>query len=72
MLSSLGLVGEKVCGPITTPYTIGVAKGYLQAITKYKPPFIILEDDATLIDGNFNFSDPLDIPKDSDALYLVT
>jgi len=70
MLLRLGLKGEMVDGPITTPYPIGVASGYIQALSKYDPPFLILEDDATLINDfdleNFN------IPTNSDAIYLGT
>ncbi len=70
MLSHLKIKGNKVNGPITTPYTIGVAKGYLEALSKQDPPFLILEDDATLVSNNpileFN------LPSDADALYLGT
>ena len=70
MLSHIGVEGSKVNGPITTPYTIGVAKGYLEALSRHDPPFLILEDDATLVSSNpilkFNY------PSDADALYLGT
>jgi len=70
MLRDLGVSGIKVNGPITTPYTIGVAQGYLEALSKFDPPFLILEDDATLVS-----KDPsrlFNIPNDADALYLGT
>jgi len=70
MLSSLGLSGLMIDGPITNPYTVGVAKGYIEAITKFEPPFLVLEDDATLVNNNPELS--FTIPKDTDALYLGT
>lgn len=71
MLSKLGLSGIMIDGPITTPYTIGVAKGYIEALKKTTPPFIILEDDATLIDEKY-FPNELYFPNDCDSLYLGT
>ena len=66
MLKGLGISALKVSGPITTPYTIGVAKGYIEALTNSKPPFIILEDDATLV---FDSPDKVfKVPDNSDAL----
>ena len=70
MLDGLGIQADKINGPITTPYTVGVAKGYLEALSKYEPPFLILEDDATL-----TTSSPItefNITSDMDALYLGT
>ena len=72
MLNDIGVSGQMIEGPITTPYTIGVAKGYLQALRITKPPFTILEDDATLINYDYNFNDPISYPNDADALYLGT
>tara|TARA_R110000824_G_C15229976_1_gene678445 strand:- start:8869 stop:9474 length:606 start_codon:yes stop_codon:yes gene_type:complete len=70
MLKGLGISALKVSGPITTPYTIGVAKGYIEALSNSKPPFIILEDDATLV---FDSPDKVfKVPDNSDALYLGT
>jgi hypothetical protein len=70
MLSNLGLSGEMINGPITNPYPIGVAIGYLQALSKYQAPFLILEDDSTLIKEIT--LENLQIPEDSDAVYLGT
>ena len=70
MLKGLSIKADKISGPITTPYTIGVAKGYLEALLKYRPPFLILEDDATLV-----ADDPekvFNTPENADALYLGT
>ena len=70
MLSGLNIQADKINGPITTPYTVGVAFGYLEALSKYEPPFLILEDDATL-----TTSDPptqFKVTSGMDALYLGT
>jgi hypothetical protein len=70
MLQSLGISALKVSGPITTPYTVGVAEGYIEALSNTKPPFLVLEDDATLVREcpEKVFS----IPEGADALYLGT
>lgn len=70
MLDSLGLSGTKINGPITTPYTIGVAQGYLEALSKFDPPFLILEDDATLVSETFPTK--FVVSSEMDALYLGT
>jgi hypothetical protein len=70
MLEVLSIKADKINGPITTPYTIGVAQGYLEALSKYEPPFLILEDDATLTETNPNTK--FAITEKIDALYLGT
>jgi len=70
MLSKLGLQGQMINGPITNPYPIGVSIGYKEALTKYSPPFLILEDDATLV--NDVELQNIKIPVNSDAVYLGT
>ena len=70
MLKGLSIKADKISGPITTPYTIGVAQGYLEALSKYEPPFLILEDDATLTETNPNTK--FAITEKIDALYLGT
>lgn len=70
MLEGLGIPSNKISGPITTPYTIGVAHGYLDAISRFKPPFLILEDDATLV--REMESTIFSCPTDADSLYLGT
>lgn len=71
MFDSMGIEAVKINGPITEPYTIGVAKGYIEALNKFKPPFLILEDDATLIDAKKNIL-PVKIPESCDAMYIGT
>lgn len=71
MLKQNNLQAQKINGPITNPYTIGVAHGYLEALSKCKPPFLILEDDAT-VNPNFEIKYKFDLPDDCDALYLGT
>lgn len=70
MLKVLSIKADKINGPITSPYTIGVAQGYLEALSKYDPPFLILEDDATLTETNPNTK--FAITEKIDALYLGT
>ena len=70
-LKSLGVSGEMINGPITPQYGVGVAIGYLEALERSEPPFIILEDDATLIE-NLSSMGTVEIPDDADALYLGT
>ena len=70
MLKGLCIKADKINGPITTPYTVGVAQGYIEALSKYKPPFLILEDDATLTETNPNTK--FNVTENMDALYLGT
>jgi hypothetical protein len=71
MSKNLGLTAERINGPITVPYTIGVAKGYIEMLKKYEPPFLAFEDDARLC-PNVKFSNVIKIPDDSDAVYFGT
>lgn len=71
MFTSLGLSAERVNGPITTPYTIGTAQGYLQMLKKYPAPFFSFEDDARACPGVI-FNPELDVPDNADAVYLGT
>jgi len=71
MLDSIGIAAVKISGPITSPYTIGVAEGYMDALTRFNPPFLILEDDATLI-GDINDIPEIELPKRCDAMYIGT
>lgn len=70
MLKGLGIKADKINGPVTTPYTVGVALGYLEALSKYEPPFLILEDDATLTSGDSPTQ--FKVTPGMDALYLGT
>lgn len=72
MMHGLDLSFEKMNGEITDNYNIGVAKEYIEALSKYDPPFLILEDDATLVDSNKKFQYEYNIPEGTDALYLGT
>lgn len=46
---------------------VGCARSHYQILSKQKPPFIILEDDVSL---NREFIPEIEIPDNSDALYL--
>ena len=46
---------------------VGCARSHYEILRYTKPPFIILEDDCTL---NKDFINKIEIPDDSDALYL--
>lgn len=70
MLLDLDLTGTKITGPITDPYTIGVAIGYIDALSRFDPPFLILEDDATLVKNLTSLE--INFPVGSDAFYLGT
>ena len=61
---------ERIDNAITQPYYVGLAIGHIKALTKYKPPFIIFEDDARVVSANFKTA--FDVPDDADALYLGT
>lgn len=71
MLDSLSVSGEKIVGPITPHYAVGVALGYLEALKKCEPPFLVLEDDATLMQSLSSMGS-IEVPDDADALYLGT
>lgn len=71
MINNLELSAEKMNGSITSNYNIGVASEYIKALSKYKPPFLILEDDAR-VNPNVKFEYEYDITEDMDALYLGT
>jgi hypothetical protein len=78
MLSNAGLYFMKFDGGVTTPYTIGVARGHLQALQSMPLPCLLLEDDARVVpdshglprdlDANF----PFHVPEGADAIYLGT
>lgn len=71
MLSDLGFSPERINGPITTPYPIGVAQGYLNMLKKHPAPFFSFEDDAKLctsIPPDFL----INIPDNADAVYFGT
>lgn len=72
MLESLGIKGTMIDGPITSPYTIGVAKGYIQALTQSEAPFTVLEDDATIVEERPNPSLIFPIDDSIDAIYIGT
>lgn len=72
MLTELGFNPQRFDGGITTPYTIGVAKGHLQALQNTKLPALLIEDDARLIGSRSWESRDLDIFDGMDALYLGT
>lgn len=72
MMDNLGLNYEKINGDITNNYNIGVAQGYIKALSKYDPPFLILEDDARIANPTEDFKYVYSIPDDVDALYLGT
>jgi hypothetical protein len=72
MMYDLGLDYEKMNGKITDNYNIGVAEEYIKALSKYEPPFLILEDDARIASPAEDFEYVYSIPKYTDALYLGT
>ena len=61
---------EQIDNEITQPYYIGLAEGHIKALTKYKPPFLIFEDDARILPANLKFE--FEVPDDADALYVGT
>lgn len=71
MMTGIGLQADKMNGSITENYNIGVAEEYIKALSRYEPPFLILEDDARLNpDVTMNYK--YEIKKGMDALYLGT
>jgi hypothetical protein len=71
MMFSLGFNAKRINGPMTTPYTIGVAQGYINMLMTYKAPFLSFEDDARVCPG-IAIEEELDIPYNADAVYLGT
>jgi hypothetical protein len=72
MMDNLGFNYEKMNGKITENYNIGVAEEYINALSKHDPPFLILEDDARLVDVSGDFRYVYSIPNEIDSLYLGT
>lgn len=71
MLDILQLKATRVNGPVTDPYSLGVATGYIEMLTTYTPPFLAMEDDARIIITS-KFSYELQPPKNAEAVYLGT
>ena len=58
-------------GDLATPYTIGIAQGHVDALSRsLGDPVIIFEDDVKGIPDNFLHT--VGLPDDTDALYLGT
>lgn len=73
LLQISNLSFERYDGGITTPYTIGVAKGHLQALKSLSLPSLLLEDDIKVLNGSsIEVDQEFEIPDDADALYLGT
>ena len=71
LMVSLGFNAQRISGPMTTPYTIGVAQGYLMMLRSHKAPFLSFEDDARLCPSTV-IEYKLQVPDDADAVYLGT
>jgi hypothetical protein len=71
MTQRLNLKAKRIDGPITEPYTIGVAIGYLQLLSTYPTPFLALEDDAREL-YPLPLGSVITHPSDADAVYLGT
>lgn len=71
MLEKLELPALMLNGEITTPYTVGVARNHIDAISRSfgARPVLVLEDDAT---PTSFYQNEVEIPDDADALYLGT
>jgi len=71
LLDSSKLSFKRYDGGITKPYTVGVAKGHLQALESLSLPCLLLEDDIKVLNGSsVNIDQEFEIPDDADALYL--
>jgi len=74
MLNALRQLGatrpEQIDCPLTQPYYLGLAIGHIKALTRHKPPFLMLEDDARLIPGHEQ--NRFEVPDYADAIYLGT
>jgi hypothetical protein len=74
-LERIGLSGIQLDGEITKPYTFGVTKGHLDALSNKPGPVLLLEDDAT---PTHYFKSEFEIPANIvdaysiDAIYLGT
>lgn len=67
-LKMLGLQEPKwLFGDKTSPYWTGAKQTYLEALNQ-EPPFLILEDDATLLEYNYN--QYISVPEECDVIYL--
>lgn len=71
MLSKLDIPAFMLNGEITTPYTVGVAKNHIDAISRSLGgrPVLVLEDDAV---ATSYYLPEIDVPDNADALYLGT
>lgn len=78
MLHKAGLSFERFDGGVTTPYTIGVAKGHLAALRAQHLPCLLLEDDVRVVPDSHGLPQDLDpkflfeVPEGADAIYLGT
>tara|TARA_R100001509_G_scaffold66387_1_gene36818 strand:+ start:2722 stop:3333 length:612 start_codon:yes stop_codon:yes gene_type:complete len=71
LLESSKLDFKRCDGGITNPYTIGVAKGHLQALESLSLPCLLLEDDVNILNGSsIDIDQEFEVPDDADALYL--
>jgi len=78
MLSNAKLQFSRYDGGVTTPYTIGVAKGHLAALKDQYLPCLLLEDDVRVVPDSHGLPRDLDpefpfhVPEGADAIYLGT
>jgi hypothetical protein len=71
LLESSKLDFKRYDGGVTSPYTIGVAKGHLQALESLSLPCLLLEDDIKVLNGSsINIDQEFEVPDNADALYL--
>lgn len=70
LLSSIGFETiERVEGVLDTENSVaGCSKAHHKALSSFKTPFVLFEDDCVLSDGNLVTE--IEIPDDADALYL--
>lgn len=70
MLKTTGIKASKINGEVIIPYTIGIAKAHLEAVSSAYGPILVLEDDAELLETVYPTE--FEVPNDCDALYLGT
>ena len=71
LLESSNLSFKRYDGGITSPYTIGVAKGHLEALESLPLPCLLLEDDIKVVNNSLiDLNKEFEVPDDADALYL--
>ena len=70
-LDDLGITAKFIVGEITNPYTIGVARGHLDALRESSGngPVLLIEDDFVPLGP---WRDIIEVPENADCLYLGT